>query len=846
MNGTEALPAVTQRSRRKLLVAATLTLLLVLAAFIPPLINLGKYRHSITSSIGTALGRPVEVGAMQLRLLPTPAIDMTDLTVAEDPAFGYEPSLHADEVVASLRLSSLWRGRLEVSRISLGDAHLNLVRNGAGQWNIGTVLLRASQISNAATGERHAGASPRFPYIEATDARINFKEGAEKRPFSLTNAKFAMWQASGGEWQLRLKAQPVRTDLELQLSDAGVVTLDGSLRRAADVHAMPMKFQGEWSGAQLGQVSRLLFGVDSGWRGDLDVTTSFEGTAWDLALRTRVQISDLQRQEFQPASPMDVDARCTSRYQHPQRLLGEIQCFLPEGDGHLLLTGSMQGGAGKERAGRAADLTLEINQVPAQFPVTLLALMRPHAGNVKATGTLNGNFHLVRGEQRSLTGETTATGVTVTYPGGTLALPTLHVAAGAPAAVVKKAKHGASPAPVARAATASSAHQSVTLQAFAVPMGEAQPLTLDGQVDRIGFAVHLTGAAALDRLTAAGGSFGFLGHAIAAVSGKGQAVLNTSTTGSWIAPQNGIDLSTTGTVRVQGAQLRPSFLQAPVEIASAELDLTRATTSWQNVAFHYQGLAMRGSLTLPVSCSQAAPCPATFTLQPGDTDTATLELTLAGKRPGFFGQMLADLGEAHSAAWPPLHGTVQWGSLTVGRLTLHNASGAVNVNGTELALDSLDGSALGGTIHATGGMALEKGMPQWHLDVRLNGVKAADAGALFKEHWGTGTAIGDVQLTMSGWHMQDLGAAAAGSFRLTWLNGGLPGVLPVARFDRWTTDGTIANSTLTITDGGMRHGGVTTPVRGTVGFDRRINLRVETRKSSVQVGGTLERPVVTH
>src|SRR5580700_641789 len=155
MNGTEALPAVTQRSRRKLLVAATLTLLLVLAAFIPPLINLGKYRHSITSSIGTALGRSVEVGAMQLRLLPTPAIDMTDLTVAEDPAFGYEPSLHADEVVASLRLSSLWRGRLEVSRISLGDAHLNLVRNGAGQWNIGTVLLRASQISNAATGERH-------------------------------------------------------------------------------------------------------------------------------------------------------------------------------------------------------------------------------------------------------------------------------------------------------------------------------------------------------------------------------------------------------------------------------------------------------------------------------------------------------------------------------------------------------------------------------------------------------------------------------------------------------------------------------------------------------------------
>ena len=196
------------------------------------------------------------------------------------------------------------------------------------------------------------GASSRFPYIEATDARINFKEGAEKRPFSLTNAKFAMWQASSGEWQLRLKAQPVRTDLELQLSDAGVVTLDGSLRRAADVHAMPMKFQREWSGAQLGQVSRLLFGVDSGWRGDLDVTTSIEGNANDLALKTRVQISDLQRQEFQPASSVDVDARCTSRYQHPQKMLGEIQCFLPEGDGHLLLTGSYAGPGGTRSSGK--------------------------------------------------------------------------------------------------------------------------------------------------------------------------------------------------------------------------------------------------------------------------------------------------------------------------------------------------------------------------------------------------------------------------------------------------------------------------------------------------------------
>ncbi|MGA7352403.1 MAG: AsmA family protein, partial [Acidobacteriaceae bacterium] len=102
---------------RALIIVAAVIVLLVLAIFLPPLINLGKYKRSLTASMSEALGRPVYVGGMQLRLLPMPGIVMSDFTVDEDPAFGYEPALHASSVVASLRFSSLWRGRLEVSRI---------------------------------------------------------------------------------------------------------------------------------------------------------------------------------------------------------------------------------------------------------------------------------------------------------------------------------------------------------------------------------------------------------------------------------------------------------------------------------------------------------------------------------------------------------------------------------------------------------------------------------------------------------------------------------------------------------------------------------------------------------
>ncbi len=411
----------------KLGVAGAAVLLLALAIFLPPLINLGKYRRSITASMSEALGRPVYVGGMQLRLLPIPGLVMSDFTVEEDPAFGAEPALHANSVVASLRMTSLWRGRLEVSRISLDEANLNLVQNAAGQWSVSSVLLRAAQIPNAPTGQRHAGPRPRFPYIEATNARIDFRHGVEKRPFSLMNAEFSMWQANADEWQLRLKAQPARTDLELHLSDAGQLQVEGSLRRAGDLNEMPVHLRVEWSGAQLGQVSRLLAGSDSGWRGDLHTLTTIGGTVGDLQLQTRLTVSNLRRQDFQPVRTLDVDASCRGEYQHPTRTLGNVTCFLPVGSGHLLLTGSLRPLAPAE-----AHLQLEVNQVPAEFPLEVLGRMRPNAQNITATGAVNGSFLVGLGQQPSIAGEARATAVILKFPGGTLSLPTMDWVAGEP------------------------------------------------------------------------------------------------------------------------------------------------------------------------------------------------------------------------------------------------------------------------------------------------------------------------------------------------------------------------------------------------------------------------------
>ena len=115
-----------KRSTRNIVGAVAAFLLLALV--VPPLISMGRFHARIDQSIGQAIGRQVTIGAVNLRLLPQPGFDLQRLVVADDPSFSAEPMLRADEVTAYLRLSSLWRGRLEIARLSLQNPSLNLVR----------------------------------------------------------------------------------------------------------------------------------------------------------------------------------------------------------------------------------------------------------------------------------------------------------------------------------------------------------------------------------------------------------------------------------------------------------------------------------------------------------------------------------------------------------------------------------------------------------------------------------------------------------------------------------------------------------------------------------------------
>ena len=178
-------------SRRALWISIALGVLL-LAMFLPPFVNVNRYRNRVTSAIGNALGRQVTVSNIELKLLPRPGMVLSTFVVADDPSYGAEPMLRAETVTAYLRVSSLWRGRLEIGTLALDNPSLNLVRRADGHWNLEELVERTSQVPSAPTAKPSPG----------VEAPLSLRRG-----HSRTN----QLQARPGEEGLRVLRRGLRT-----------------------------------------------------------------------------------------------------------------------------------------------------------------------------------------------------------------------------------------------------------------------------------------------------------------------------------------------------------------------------------------------------------------------------------------------------------------------------------------------------------------------------------------------------------------------------------------------------------------------------------------------------------
>ena len=386
------------RWRKRVTLGSLIIVLIAAAVVLPPLINVGRYQRQVTTLVSRSLGRPVQLSSVGLRLLPRPGFILHDLSVAEDPGFGTEPILSARTVVASIGILSLWKGRLAIDRVSVDEASLNLVQTAEGRWNLESLMMGAQpslangSSQNPSIGlQAKPGKSAAFPYLEATNSRVNLKHGLEKSPFSIVNTDLSLWQPDVGQWRVRLRGQPVRTDMEMSWADTGEVRMEANLHSAAQLREMPFNLQMEWRDAQVGQLSRLLFGSDAGWRGDLTADINVQGTADSAHTKARLQAAGVRREEFAPETPLDFDANCNLVYEHAANAVHAMSCDTALGSGQLHLKAELPGTAGPPEA------MLEVTKVPLQAGLDFLRTVRAgFAPGISAKGTINGSLSYKR------------------------------------------------------------------------------------------------------------------------------------------------------------------------------------------------------------------------------------------------------------------------------------------------------------------------------------------------------------------------------------------------------------------------------------------------------------------
>jgi AsmA family len=370
-------------SRRRILGAAVVVFLLLF--LVRP--GVSRLKTRIVRSISVAVARPVDIGSVHLRFLPRPGFDLENLVIYEDPTFGAEPMLRAPEVAAVVRLTSLLRGRLDISRLELTEPSLNLVRREDGHWNLELMLERTSRTPLAPTAKSKTELRAGFPYIEASSGRINFKSGTEKKPYALLNADFSLWQDSENTWGVRLKAEPLRTDMSL--SDTGLLRMNGTWQRAGSLRETPLNFSLEWQHAQLGQLTKLVSGNDKGWRGDLQLEASLNGTPAAMQVSADASVHDFHRYDIYASDGLAMSAHCDAKYSSAEHVMREIFCTGPVGTGVVTLHGSAGGGTGAHRF----DLALNLEDIPASAVAQLVRRAKKDLPlDLLAAGTVQGNF----------------------------------------------------------------------------------------------------------------------------------------------------------------------------------------------------------------------------------------------------------------------------------------------------------------------------------------------------------------------------------------------------------------------------------------------------------------------
>lgn len=824
-------------SRRAWWIIAVLVVILC-GLFVPPFVNVNRYRNRVASSISRALGREVTVSNIELHLLPRPAMVLSTFVVADEPSYGPEPMLRADTVTAYLRLTSLWRGRLEIGTLWLENPSLNLVRRPDGQWNIEELVERTSHVPSAPTTKASPESRPRFPYIEATAGRINFKLGLVKKAFAFSDADFALWLQSENEWGIRLEARPMRSDVPV--GDTGLLRVEGRFQRATNLRDTQLSLRANFTRGQFGQVTALIYGRDRGWRGSVTSSATLAGTPESLAVTLDARIDDFRRYDIALGEALPLSIHCTGTYSSPDDSVRGIQCQSPVRPGLLMVRGDVIGWTGA-----AYNIGVSAEQIPLERIVALARHTKKDLPeDLTATGSAEATFTV--GKDLGGTpiwaggGRTTRFALQSRVLKPDLDLGELEFTI--PQNTTKpNGKHAA------RSSAASNDKLRVVVRPFAMPLGAASPIAANGTFDLEHYQIALTGNAELARLISVAKAMGI---GVPAIGLAGPAQLDLKIAGAWtgFAPPQ-----PSGDVKLANATAELQGVLEPLQVDSATVTLGSPFANITSFAAGFAGgPSVNGSGSFPLVCNSPETCVLHFELHTPEVSISRLNRLL---NPAFQTQPwyhLLAVGQVDNNALTKLRafGHITAAHVLIGNLAASNATATLEMRSGAVSLKDVRAELLGG--HHTGNWDgdFTAKPPKFFGSGTISKVAMAQLATAMHDPWATGTLDGQYTLGLTGLDAASLRDSATGSASFKWSGGTLRHIAlegkptPLA-FATLSGQLAIRNGSISCDACKMQAIGQLYTLKGNASFARDLDFHLEsTGADSYAISGPLDKPRV--
>jgi len=827
-------------SRRALWISITLGVLL-LALFLPPFVNVNRYRNRVASAIGNALGRQVSVASITLELLPRPGMVLSTFVVADDPSYGAEPMLRAESVTAYLRLSSLWRGRLEIGTLSLDNPSLNLVRREDGHWNLEELVERTAQVPSAPTTKASPEARPRFPYVEASAGRINFKLGNVKKAFAFSDADFSLWLESENEWGVRLKARPMRSDVPV--SDTGTLRMEGRFQRVSSLRGTPINLKIDFARGQFGQITALIYGRDRGWRGGVTSTASLAGTPVSLGVTIDARVDDFRRYDIALGEAMRLSVHCTGTYSSPDDSIRDIQCQSPVRPGMVLVRGNVVGWAGE-----AYDLGISAEQIPLDRVVALARHTKKDLpDDLTAAGSADMVFTVRRDACASPVwaggGRTTHFALQSNVLKEDLELGEVELSI-AKASDQGKRKHLRTSA---KPGTSDAALR-VVVKPFSMPLGAPSPATASGYFDLEHYRVTLSGDAEMTRLLSIAKATGMGAPAIGLA---GPAQLEIEIAGGWTGFAPPVP---SGKIQLHDATAELQGVGEPLQLASAAATLADQSVTINSFAAEFKdGLSISGSANFPLRCLSAESCVLHFDLHTPEISLVRVNQLMNPSyqsRPWYH---LLAIGQRDENALLKVRavGRMSAGRMLIGELLASNFVSTVEMSSGKLSLKEIRADVLGGHHAGNWDGDFTSTPPKYFGSGTVTKIAMPQIAALMHDPWATGTMDGEYTLGIAGISAAAIRDSASGSASFKWTGGSLRHVTletkntPLA-FSTFGGQLALQNGTITCQGCKLQSGSDSFDVMGSATFSRTVDVHLENpaHGASYVISGPLERPDV--